>query len=113
MREPEVGSALQQLLDSMPPEMQRRLRLQDDEAAQEEQNTDVRFDFIYRFCCCHVESLGQGSALMRLQLYQGAHRGMNSRCECRHTCCLLSNTRTVAHSCDVCRREQAWLLQRR
>lgn len=42
MREPQVGSALQQLLDSMPPEMARRLAVQDEDAAAEDLATDVR-----------------------------------------------------------------------
>ena len=42
MREPWVGSALQQLLDSMPPEMARRLAVQDEDAAAEDAATDVR-----------------------------------------------------------------------
>jgi hypothetical protein len=42
MREPRVGSALQQLLDSMPPEMARRLAVQDEDAAAEDLATDVR-----------------------------------------------------------------------
>lgn len=42
MREPVVGSAVQQLLDLMPPEMARRLSLQDADAAEEQQAIDVR-----------------------------------------------------------------------
>ena len=42
MREPRVGSALQQLLDSMPPEMARRLAVQDEDAAAEDAAADVR-----------------------------------------------------------------------
>lgn len=42
MREPRVGSALQQLLDSMPPEMARRLAVQDEDAAAEDLATNVR-----------------------------------------------------------------------
>ena len=37
-----MGSALQQLLDSMPPEMARRLAVQDEDAAAEDAATDVR-----------------------------------------------------------------------
>ena len=37
-----MGSALQQLLDSMPPEMARRLAVQDEDAAAEDLATDVR-----------------------------------------------------------------------